>query len=368
VAKWLPESTQHVIFRSSAPKNRIPDRGIPVATHAAVTEDESERSPSGDWSTTYSQFLSRATAQAAATLSLYQQALLRVSEGKLEPTAFQNYLPTFAQTCGPAYAARLSELAAGFLTRLVAISAASSRNAGESGSAGFSDPEPAPPRFETSNPAIWFEQLADYAGRINSRALRAYRAQLDQVAAGEKSPAEIQQQSIDALSRKVPQLLQQMTDLYFDLLGGLNEIRADYEKEYFLGVLGLAGRPDREAPLVVQLTAPRGEVASASLTVANTTGARSTIRFSYTDARRTDGAGPAFTPELQIAPASLELDPEQEEKVSLRLRLSESRFDEGAPCACTLYIIGGDVQRVEVQLRITATAGTHAAAASDHAG
>jgi len=71
--------------------------------------------------------LSRAAAQAAATLNLYQQALLLVSQGKLEPTAFQNELPAFLQSHGAEYSNGLSNVGAKFLSRLVEINAAHSR-------------------------------------------------------------------------------------------------------------------------------------------------------------------------------------------------------------------------------------------------
>lgn len=338
---------------------------MPVATHATVT-DASDAPSSADWSGTYSRFLAGSAAQAAATLGLYQQALLRVSEGKLEPAAFQNYLPVFAQTHGPAYVQRLSELGAEFLSRAVEIGAAFVRNGSHGSDPEFSDPLPVPPRFEPGNPVLWYEQFADYAGKVNNRALRAWRAQLEEVAAGEKTPAEVQQHSVDVLSRKAPELLQQLAQLYLDLLSGVNEFRARYEKEYFQGLLRLANEPEREPPVLLQLAAPRGETAVASLTVSNTTGARSTVRFSYTDARRLDGVGPAFSPELQIAPAVLDLDPDQEGKIRLSIFLKETLFDEGAPYTCSLYIVGSDVHRVEVQLRITATQTTHPAGSSDN--
>jgi hypothetical protein len=303
--------------------------------------------------------LSRASGQAAATLELYQQALIRVAEGKLEPTVFQTHFPKFIQANGTQYTNRLSELGSRFLGRLVDLSSSYSRQGVESVAPSFGEPELVPPRFETDSPLLWFEQLAEYAGKLNNRALKAYREQLDQVAAGEKTPAQVQQGTVDYLSNRFPQLLQQMTGLYFDLLNGLNEVRASYERDYFQSVLSLANKPERIPPVVVDLTAPRGEVASASLLVANTAAEKCNVVFRFTDARRVDGSGPAFAPDLEIAPPVVELAPGREQKFRLSLRLDPAHFQEGVVYSSTLFISGGDAFRVEVNLRIVATSATH---------
>jgi len=334
-----------------------------VAPNASVTDGSSTRTSPQDWSNSYSHFLSRATAQAAATLGLYQQALVKVSEGKLEPTAFQTEFPRFAQEHGAEYANKLSNLGARFLSRLVEISAAHSRHSVASPVADAVGPEITPPRFEPDNPAAWFEQFAEYAGKLNNRAVKAYRSQLDAVASGEMTPAQVQQRTVDDLSHKLPLLLQETTGLYFDLLDGLNEIRADYEREYFRGVLARADRPGSQPPVLLNVTAPRGETAFASLSIANTTDQKQEIRFVHTDARRIDGAGPAFKPQIGITPENLELDPGEEQKIQLSILLNENDYDEGAPYTCTLYVNGGDTLRVEVDLRIVAMA--HAPSANN---
>jgi len=339
-----------------------------VATHATVSEERSQGTSSGDWSSTYSNFLSRASGQAAATLELYQQALIRVSEGKLEPTVFQMHFPKFIQANGAQYTNRLSEVGSRFLSRLVDLTASYSRQGAGPRPANLGEPELVPPRFEADSPLRWFEQLAEYAGKVNNRALKAYREQLDQVASGEKTPAQVQQGTVEQLSNRFPQQLQQMTELYFDLLNGLNDIRAAYERDYFKSVLDLANRPERIAPVVVELRAPRGEVAFASLSVANTSAEKCNVLFRFTNARRVDGAGPAFTPELEITPPVVELAPGQEQKVRLSLRLVPAQYQEEVTYSCTLFISGGDAFRIEVNLRIVAKATPHVVNASPSEG
>ena len=329
-----------------------------MTTGSAVFNGVSAPASSPDWSTSYSQLLSRATAQAAATLNLYQQALLLVSQGKLPPAAFQSELPAFIQSHGVEYANGLSEVGAKFLSRLVEMSAAHARRT--SALEEESDP-PVPPNFDPAYPARWFEQYAEYAGKLNNRALKAYRAQLDQVAAGDASPAEVQQRTVNELTNRMPELMQQITQLYFDLLTDLNDMRSTYEQQYFSRVLGLARQPEREPAVSLQLSGPLGETAFVSLTVSNTTPDRVTVHFKHTDARRTDGVGPAFTPQLAVTPDVLELPAAAEQKILVSVRLLPEQFDEGHAYSCVLYIDGGTALRVEAHLLIVATAPTHPA-------
>jgi hypothetical protein len=120
--------------------------------------------------------------------------------------------------------------------------------------------------------------------------------------------------------------------------------------------------------VVVDLTAPRGEAARASLLVANTSAERCNVIFKFTDARRADGAGAAFTPDLEILPPVVELAPGQEQKFRLSLRLDPARFEEGVVYNSTLFISGGDALRIEANLRIVATAATHVANAASSEG
>jgi len=333
-----------------------------VTAHATSTGSFSNGATDGgpaDWSTSYSRYLARSAAQSAKTLKLYQEALECVSQGKLAPTVFQEHFPRFAQARGVEYANKLSELGARFLSGLVRI-AAGAGNAdawGQGQPAGVFEPDIQPPQFEPSDPARWFQQIAEYAGQLNARALKAYRLQLDRVAAGEATPHDVQQTTSDYLTNQLPLYLQHAGQLYLDLLNGLNEIRASYEEDYFLSLLATAqattdGR-EIEPPVVLSLTGPHGGTASASLAVANTTQERTTVRCTVTEVRRADGQGPAFAPQIAIAPEGLELDPGEEGTLQLSLQLDANHYDADALHVGSLYITGqGDLQ-VEVKLRIT---------------
>lgn len=305
---------------------------------------------SADWSTSYTQFLSRSAALSARSLKLYQEALERVSQGKLPPTVFQDHLPRFVQAHAAEYTTRVAEVGAHFLSEVMRLGASVAQQPPDSQTA--TEPKIVPPRFDVSNPSRWFEQLGEYAGQLNARAMKAYRTQLDRVAAGETTPSEAQHHSTDYLARQLPDYLQQMTQLYMDLLGRLNDIRTSYEETYFRGMLASANREESEVPVSLTLTGFAGAIVTASLSVTNTTAHRTAIVCQITDVRRSDGIGPAFVPALVIFPETLELAPDEEGTLTVSLHLDPQQYDPGASYTGALHISGGPDLQVEVQLRI----------------
>ena len=140
-----------------------------------------------------------------------------------------------------------------------------------------------------------------------------------------------------------------------DLVSGLNDLRAEYEEKYFLGMLATAGRQDESQLLVLNLSAALGESTSASLEVENSTEKQTTIQCSITDVRRTDGVGPAFAPNITITPETFDLAPGENGTLRISVQLDETDYDVGALYSGTLFITGQAELPVEVLLRITAT-------------
>lgn len=325
---------------------------VRTASANSSSECASETGPA-DWSASYSRYLARSAAQSAKTLKFYQEAMECISQGKLAPTVFQEHFPRFAQARGVQYASRLSELGARFLSGLVRIGGGNIDLRGQGEPAGVFEPDIQSPRFEPSDPARWFQQLAEYAGQLNARALKAYRVQLDRVASGEVTPGQVQQTTSDYLANQLPLYLQHAAQLYLDLLNGINEIRASYEEDYFRSILATASGREIDPPVVLNLTGPHGGTASASLTVANTTPERSSIQCTVTDVRRADGQGPAFTPQIAIVPGELILESGEEGTLQLSIQLDGSDYDADTLHVGSLYIAGQGDLHVEVKLRIT---------------
>jgi hypothetical protein len=306
-----------------------------------------------DWSTSYSQYLARSAALSARTLTLYQLALERVSQGTLPPTIFQDYFPTFALTHGAEFSNRFAEVGSRFLGDLVRLGSSLAQQGAD---AAAPQPEPVPPQFDASNPARWYEQIGEYAGQLNARAVKAYREQLDRVATGQTTPSEVQQETTQKMADQLPGTLQLMTRLYFDLLNGLNDVRSAYEETYFRGLLGTARSGDGETAVTLTLAGAVGTTAAASLSVTNTVGQPTRVRHRVADVRRVDGAGPSLIPAVSFAPDALDLAPDEEGTLTISLQLDPEQYDAGVPYAGALYLIGGSEVPLQVQLRILATA------------
>lgn len=313
-------------------------------SYRSLTEDAP-----ADWSTSYSQFLTRAAGHASRTLGLYQEVLTCVAQGRLPPTVFEEYYPSFVKANGAAYTERLTALGGEFLSSLTQLDPSGSDARDEI------DGEIPAPIFEPGNPARWFEQYAEYAGQLNARAVKAYRRQLDRVAMGEITPEEVQQKVVNQLSRQLPEQLQRAGQLYFAMIDRLNEIRARYEEEYFLGILALAERREQDVLITLPLSGPLGGLAFASFNVTNSTSAKTPIHYVVTEIRRSDGVGAAFAPAIAIAPEALDLDPGEEQTISVSLQLVPDRYQLDTPYTGFLYVTGDGDLRVEMRMRIVAT-------------
>jgi hypothetical protein len=308
-----------------------------------------------DWPMLYAQYLTRSANQAAKSLELYQEVMDCVARGELAPTVFQEMLTSFAQTRGGAYTDSLAKLGMRFFSGLVQVSTTYSNELAEILSPGFTIANPVPPQYNPANPIQWYQDLTSYANQLSSRAADMYKNLFERVASGEVQPNRLREVSANHLERQVPELLDRLSNLYFDLLNGLNDLRASYEEEYLSGILAAANRPGQEPAFVINLIAPPGEIASASLSLANTRMEPVVIRYIVTDVRRADGIGPAFRPNLTLTPDTLELQPGQEASVSLSLRLDQGEYEPQALYVGTLQIIRHGEPRLEVPLRITAT-------------
>jgi hypothetical protein len=308
---------------------------------------------SADWSTSYSQYLARSAALSAHALNLYQSALERISQGRLPPTIFQDHFPSFAAAHAAEFSKRLSEVASRFLSDVVGLGASFAHQQRSA----VPEPEIVPPKFDASSPARWYEELAEYAGRLNARAVKAYRTQLDRVAAGETTPSEVQQDATEQMSRGLPEYMQLLTQAYFGLLNGLADVRSAYEDTYFRGLLARATHEGTDLPVALTFRGPLGTIAAASLSVTNTTGKRARILHQVFDTRRVDGVGPSLIPDVAFAPETLELEPDEEGTLNLALKLDPLRYDAEALYAGKLHLTGSSKVPLEIELKILATAG-----------
>jgi hypothetical protein len=308
-----------------------------------------------EWPSLYAQYLTRSAGQSARSLELYQEVMDSIARGELAPTVFQDMLASFVQARGANYTNKLAELSMRFFSGIVQLSTAYSNELAELVTPGSSTAPPPPPPYDPLNPVQWYQQLTGYAGQLSASAAEAYQALLERVASGEVSPGRIQEASSRYLERRLPEHLRRLGSLYFDLLNGLNDLRAGYEEEYLSGILAAARRASQESSFVINLAAPLGETATASLSLANTRAEPAVIRYTVSDVRRADGVGPAFPPKIAFSPEVLELQPGQEASLGISLRLDEGDYEPQVLYVGVLQIVRHGEPRLEVPVRIMAS-------------
>lgn len=317
----------------------------------------SEQGPGpAEWSAWYEDYLTRAAGQSTRSLELYQDVMAAVSRGELPATVVQDMLSGFVQARGPAYSTDMTELSMRFFSGLVQLGTTYSTELMEAVVPGtvVAD-QRQPPPLNAADWGTWFQQLTDYATQQGAATVEAYQSLLDRVAAGDLPPTHVQQLSSQYMERRLPEHLRRLMAMCFELMNGLNDVRTRYGEEYLEGVLG-SGRPaDEPALFALELMAPVGGTTSASLSLTNTRTDPSVIRCEVTDVRRSDGVGPAFAPQVTIAPEHIELGPGEEASLTMSLLL-DARYDPGPLYVGELRVTGHGAERLEVPLRIRATA------------
>ncbi len=309
----------------------------------------------GEWSALYAQYLVRAASQSTKTSTSYQQAMDAIARGELAPTVFQDRAAAFIQARGPAYTSKLAELSSRFLGRLVALDAGAAHELASLLLAEETALPATPPELDPSDPIRWYQQLTDYAKELSATTISAYQRLFERVAAGEVAPSTIQTASTHYIERHLPQQLNRLGGLYFELLNGLNDLRVASEEDFLEEVLATAKKPGQEAPPALNLVAPVGGTTATSLVLSNTRREPARIHCSVTDVRRADGVGPAFSPKTTVAPPTLEIPPGGQGTLVLSLQLDEDTYTAGALYVGAVHIEREGEPRLEMPLRITAT-------------
>jgi hypothetical protein len=309
-----------------------------------------------DWANWYGQYLRATASQTDGTQALNQRVMECVARGEIAPKALQEMLGTFYRARGHIYNEKLAQLTMRFFADLVRNVTAYSNELTQVLIPGAA-PAPAPPELAASDPTIWFQQLMDYCNHLSAHIARSYRALTERMASGQLGADQIQRSTAEHLERRLPDYLRQLGTAYFELLNGLNDLRAQSEQEFLSGVLATASETKADS-FSIELVAPLGSTANASFSISNTRDGPAVIRCELANVRRRDGVGPAFVPNIEREPEQLELAPGQEARVMLALLLEETIYRAGAQYVGALHITGGGEPHVEIPLRITATNGT----------
>jgi hypothetical protein len=323
-----------------------------AADHHAADRAAEATAWAAKWSAWYAQYVARAAEQSERTGRLYHGVADAMSRGSLAPNALQDMLAAFYQARGSAYSERLAELTMRFFSRLVETAAAYSKEMTEAVMPGVPAAPPLP-KLDPSDANAWFSQLTEYSHSLSAHITTSYKAFLDRVAAGQIATDRLKTAGSEYFERRFPEYLQQLAQLYFDLLSDLNDLRAAGEQDFLSGTLATAARANANTAVSLALTGPPGGVAAATLSIANTRAQAATIRYRFTEVRRADGIGPSFAPRFSVTPEHLELASSEEASFTLALALDEADYAPNMLYVGVLHITGHGEPPFEVPLRIT---------------
>lgn len=309
--------------------------------------------PTAAWALRYARYVQESTGRAARTAELNTRLLKRIAGGELTPSTLDSHQRAFLADYAGSYTDDVTEIGMRFLSGLIQAGTTYSHELVERIAPGeFETVRRAPPTVDGEWSAS-FQRLTDYAIAENVAVAALLRALMEKVASGAISPDGMHSTSEEFHGEQLPQTVEELVTLFFDLMTDLDEVHSEFGTRYLQTMLDLPGE-DEPGQVSLQLVGPMGETVSAQLAVSNNEPEPATLRAVMTDIRRTDGVGPAFEPDIAIRPARFTLAPGAEEVLTVSVRLAAGAFEPGGPeYAGTLHVLspGRTVLAVPVRIR-----------------
>jgi len=303
-----------------------------------------------DWGLRFQELTADAGQMYARTLRRYNELLDRVARGELQPDGIQRQFRDYFQERATDSTRELVELSVGLLAGLLHVEARY-RDGLLDGLLPAQGPPPPPPTPSSIDLNTWFQTLATYAAEQSARSMARHQQLVDRVAAGEISPALVQEQGRRFLEQHAPEFLGDVMGLGLDFVGRLQRSSSTLADGLYDRVLGSDGHdaPRPEPPICVDLRGPSGSIPSATIVVENTRLQPAEVVCWVSEfAPRTGGT--RFRPALEIIPARFPLAPGEHRDVDIRLPLEQARFASGVDYVATLSITGAGERELIVQL------------------
>lgn len=284
----------------------------------------------------FTDYLRESTESLRRTVELQTELTKRISLGDIAPVVVESRMAAFLGHSGGKYLSEVTEVAANFLARLIALNARQARDLVR-----FLDPEavlgasPDPPRFDGDPSTDWTVRLQEYAAS-ETRALSERRS------------------SGDDGATLTPQPVPELVDMLLEAFAQVGRIQSEYGARFLESVLELARAP-HPVDAVVRAVAPLGSPAEAFFAVTNNTSESADVRCSVSDVRRCDGVGPTIRPDVVIMPERFALSPDHEEVLHLSVPLSPRLFTAGAAYTGSIRVTGVGAATVDIPLEIRAS-------------
>lgn len=308
-----------------------------------------------DWALRFQELAAEANRTYTRGARRYQDLLLRVSQGQLQPDSVQKSYQSYFQERAAGSTRELIESSVGLLTGLLHVEARY-REAMLDGLLPPAGPPPPPPAPESVDLTSWFQTLATYAAQESTRAISRHQQLVDRVASGQISSAQVQEQGRRYLEAHAAQFLGEVMDLGLRFVGQLQRSSGSLTDGLYDRLLEpdvLAGEAGSQAPLSLELRGAAGSVATACLVIESTRSTETEVacRVSQFVAR---GGGERFDAAVEVSPSLFALAPGAQRDVNVRVMLDPTRFVGGVEHLGTLVVSGAGEQDLVVQLNVRA--------------
>jgi hypothetical protein len=299
---------------------------------------------SANWTSSYQGLSGKAAEAYTRYVSRSQELMARIQRGHLPSTALQAHLPRFLQDRGARLHADINRLSFEYLSGLLDLQARYSERYFRGLLPDLVPPEPRPARNgEVHDWSRWYQELNARTAEHGNLAVDRYQRLLERISQGQLETTALQDYSRSFTQLTGSEYSREVAELNFRLFSGLVELCERYNEELFESLLSVpdqngADGTEPAVPVYLDMVAPVGEVATASLVIENTNPQPAPVTCTVSEFRNTDGTGPAFRASLEIEPAALTLAPQGSHTLSLRLQLDPTQFSGGKTYAATLTI------------------------------
>jgi hypothetical protein len=332
-------------------------QGSANTTSGGEREAPRDAEAAAAWYARYSEYIQRSIARAGRAQDLNREVIRRVAAGQLAPATLESHLSTFAAVHAFSYAEQVANITMAFLVGLIRAGSAYAHELVRVVLPGaVPPPELDAPEFERGKSADWFRDLTLFAAAENVRVTAMLRMVMEKVEAGELTPAEVQQVSSEFHAEHLLNSTSRLVELYLDLLTGLEEAHAAFSEQYLQSLMGADHNRAAQLAGAAEIDAVLGQSTSIRFAVTNTDPGPVVVECTLSEIRRADGVGPAFDPVADTTPRRLELLPDAEATVELRIHADASHFQPGTLYDGVFRVASATRTLLELPLRIRAVA------------
>jgi hypothetical protein len=301
-----------------------------------------------EWGRRFQELATDAGQMYARVLRRYNELLTRVAAGELKPDHVQAQFRDYLQEQAMSSTREIVELSVGLLAGLLHIEG-KYREALLEGLLPPDGPLPPPPSPSSLDLTNWFQTLSKYATEQSARGMTRHQQLVERVAAGEITPAAMEEQGRRFLQSESPRFLGEVMDLGLTFVARLQRSSTSFAEGLYDRILGADESSAPEPPLVLELRGRTGSIVTAALVVENSRSEAASVvcRVSEFASRTREQS---FISGATATPTRFTLAPGESREVRLNLPLDRTMFTPGHDYFAILLISGAADREIVVHL------------------